>query len=252
MVFALLDDGFPDHPKVEPLTDAAFRLEVAAVCHCARLLTDGHLTLDRASRLIARFRPRLVDELVDAGLWHRPGHGCPSCPQPADGSVYLHDFLGVPNRSKAQVQRDRAQAAERQRKLRESRTQSRRDTPRSNGASHTSLSTPLQVEKSLSSTDIGGATATIDDDRAAEADRRAADRAARGGLTNPDAYRASILADLHRTGWTPTPTPQSALPDVEQVIADHQVPTDQLAPPPAELTRAHRRDHGMPPGDDAA
>lgn len=256
MVWASLDDGFCDHPKVEALSDAAFRLHVAAICYCARLLTDGHVSLERVPRLVRRYRPKLLVELVDGGVWHRCGHRCASCPQPAEGSVYLHDFLAVPNRSKAQVQRDRERAADRQRRLRDSREQSRRDSPgdfaRTNGSSHTAPSPPLPCREDLSDTHVPPQSALTDDHRAAEADRRTADRAARGGLTNPDAYRASILADLHRTGWTPIPSPQSALPDGAAVIADHRAPEDQCAPPPAELTRAHRRDHGMPPGDDAA
>lgn len=319
MVWASLDDGFCDHPKVEALSDAAFRLHVAAICYCARLLTDGHVSLERVPRLVRRYRPKLLAELVDGGVWHRCGHRCASCPQPAEGSVYLHDFLAVPNRSKAQVQRDRENnrrskelhsdpalvAAIRERDGDRCRYCGRevnwKDRRGAGGATYDHVDpkggnsldnvvvacracnsrkmsrtpveaamhlVPIQVQsqngsksdlghrtqpplpsaplvsKDLSDTHVGGIGP--DDEIKQEARRRLS---LAGNVRNPDAWLTTVEAQLRREGWKP---PRSALPDVDAVIADHQVPEDQCAPPPAELTRAHRRDHGMPPGDDAA
>lgn len=57
--------GLPGHPKIEPLTDKAFRLLVTSWCYCAANNTDGHIrrvVWDRKSTAKAR------QELIDAGL----------------------------------------------------------------------------------------------------------------------------------------------------------------------------------------
>jgi len=131
MAFARLDDAFPDHAKTEGLSDAAFRLHVSGICFCTRLLTDGLVPGDRASRLVPRFRGRSLAELVAAGVWHPDGHDCGRCPQPGPGNFWVHDLLEW-NRSRAEVEQDRAAAADRQQKWRESRRDKRRDSQRSN------------------------------------------------------------------------------------------------------------------------
>lgn len=77
MSWANLDDGFADHPKVIDLPDAAFRLEVCAMCWCARRLTDG-LVRSRELRILGAMLEgcpddeqlrELVKKLVKARLW---------------------------------------------------------------------------------------------------------------------------------------------------------------------------------------
>jgi hypothetical protein len=84
-------DGMPDHPKVETLSDRAFRLLIETWCWSARHLTDGRMPRAVWNR---RATPKARRELVDAGLVidHGP-----------DG-IEMHDYL--------QHQRSRAEVAE--------------------------------------------------------------------------------------------------------------------------------------------
>lgn len=68
-----LDDNFPDHPKADQLSDGAFRLFISSLCYAQKYLTNGVITSDRPARLVPRFKPRLISELLDAGLWERHG-----------------------------------------------------------------------------------------------------------------------------------------------------------------------------------
>jgi hypothetical protein len=108
MAWLKLDDGFVEHPRIEPLTDRAFRLHVAALCQCARKLTDGHISLKDARMLsvLTRSRARHIDELVDKGLWNVNGNGW-----------VLRDFLDY-NPSAEHVKTERKKAAERMAKAR--------------------------------------------------------------------------------------------------------------------------------------
>jgi hypothetical protein len=77
-----MDDNFTDHPKVDALSDSAFRLHVAGLCYCAKHLTDGHVPADRVGRLVPRFRRSALDELMERRLW-----------LPADAGYSIHDYL---------------------------------------------------------------------------------------------------------------------------------------------------------------
>lgn len=83
-------DGMPDHPKVEPLSDRAFRVLVETWCWSSRQLQDGRVPLAIWRR---RTTARVRQELLDAGLVEELG---------ADG-VQMHDYLEH-QRSRAQVQ----------------------------------------------------------------------------------------------------------------------------------------------------
>ena len=52
MSWAKLDDHFPDHPKVRALGVYGIALQTAAICYCARYLTDGLLSFSAADHLI--------------------------------------------------------------------------------------------------------------------------------------------------------------------------------------------------------
>lgn len=112
MAWAKIDDQFPEHEKVSGLSDRAFRLHVAALCYCARNLTDGALTA-KAVKVVAAVidmtRPaRYVTELVNAGLWV------------CDGDDHrIHDYAEF-NPTADEVREQRRQATERQRRWRES------------------------------------------------------------------------------------------------------------------------------------
>ncbi len=84
MSWAKLDDGLPNNPKVEGLSDRAFRLYVGSICYCARNFTGGALTA-KATRIVCAEAAALkkhVGELHDAGLWDRTGDG-----------YLVHDYL---------------------------------------------------------------------------------------------------------------------------------------------------------------
>lgn len=86
MSWAKFDDRTPSNPKVQLLSDAAFRLWFSSVCHCCEHLTDGAIgkeipgILPKAPSGI-RLR-RAIQELVDRGLWDETAAGW-----------LVHDFL---------------------------------------------------------------------------------------------------------------------------------------------------------------
>lgn len=77
--YVRIHDGMPDHPKVDGLSDAAFRLLVTVWCWCSRHLTDGHVP---AATWQKRGKEKVRDELIAAGLVDLRD----------DGSVYMHDY----------------------------------------------------------------------------------------------------------------------------------------------------------------
>lgn len=94
MPFLNLDDNFADHPKVDALSDGAFRLHVAGLCYSSKHLTNGYIPADRAPRLVPRFRRAMLEELL-GGLW-----------LPALNGYEIHDYLDW-NRSREEIEQDR-------------------------------------------------------------------------------------------------------------------------------------------------
>jgi hypothetical protein len=82
MPYLNLDDGYPDHPKVDALSDAAFRLHTSGLAYCARELTDGLVIDARVKRLVPEFKASALKELTDARMWIK-------CP----GGYEIHDYL---------------------------------------------------------------------------------------------------------------------------------------------------------------
>ena len=68
MTYVLLDDNFGDHPKVEELSDRAFRAHVRALCWVKRHKTGGVIPKG-AVGTICRGRRTVPPELVRARLW---------------------------------------------------------------------------------------------------------------------------------------------------------------------------------------
>lgn len=73
-------DGMPDHPKIENLSDRAFRALVTLWCHCGRYHTDGHISTKKWVQIAS---PSARRELLAAGLVETR----------SDGSVDMHDYL---------------------------------------------------------------------------------------------------------------------------------------------------------------
>jgi hypothetical protein len=105
MSWVKLDDQFPEHRKVGGLSDLAFRLNVSAICYCARQLTNGFVAKDMVGRLAPRVRGSHVQELINADLW-----------SPVTGGWQIHDYLEY-NPSRAEVMERRE--AERKRKAKQ-------------------------------------------------------------------------------------------------------------------------------------
>ena len=99
MSWVRLDDAMPDSLKIAPLSDAAFRAYVTSICYCARILSDGFVPAKKAKDVAGR--PRVVQELTDAGLWAA-----------TDTGFLVHDYL-VYNPSREQVEAERAIAKRR-------------------------------------------------------------------------------------------------------------------------------------------
>jgi general stress protein YciG len=76
--YITVHDGMPEHPKVEPLSDAAFRLLVTTWCWCSRQLTDGQVP---SAVWLKRGTAKTRAELRNAGLV-----------EDTPGGVLMHDY----------------------------------------------------------------------------------------------------------------------------------------------------------------
>lgn len=72
-------DGMFDHPKIDGLSDRAFRLLVETWCWCSRHLTDG---LVKEATWLKRGTPGTRQELIAAGLAEVVPDG-----------IRIHDYL---------------------------------------------------------------------------------------------------------------------------------------------------------------
>lgn len=133
------DDGASIHRKVAPLSDAAFRLNQEAKEWCSRNLTDGVIPAVEFPGSSCRAQPRYAAELVRRGLWHEAGGG--HCGHPAEmcapagpDGYSIHDYLDY-NPSAAQVGKERAAKADRQRRWLDKKRGGRQATNPSRDAS---------------------------------------------------------------------------------------------------------------------
>ena len=185
MPYLNVDDGMDEHPKVDALSDAAFRLYVSGKLYCARKLTDGFIPHNKARRLTVTGNDAIAAELVRAGLWHDLGEGCnrPECIEERTchrdgraGHYIVHDYLQW-NHSKHWWESRRKEDAERKKKWRAERRaegvtpdvradvradatrDETRDSLRQNQTRH---QTPEQIPSvSLSAVDGGGSVTEI-------------------------------------------------------------------------------------------
>lgn len=120
MPYLQSDDGFPENPKVDALSDGAYRLYDAGRHYAAKHLTDGRVPARKVARLTPNYRPAHLDELLAADLFHHGGEGCGTdhCVKGEAGEVVVHDYLEW-NRSAAWWTAKRQKDAERQAEWRE-------------------------------------------------------------------------------------------------------------------------------------
>ncbi len=76
-----IDDKMVDHPKIAVLSHGAFHAHIAGLCYCSQHLTDGHVPLVIAHRLVSGGK-KFADELVTGGVWERK-----------NGGYAIHDYL---------------------------------------------------------------------------------------------------------------------------------------------------------------
>ncbi|MFC7582466.1 hypothetical protein ACFQYP_00650 [Nonomuraea antimicrobica] len=83
MPWVRVDDQFPMHRKVRPLSDKAFRLYMSALCWANANLTDGTIRTHEITYVSDVSSPRrYARELCDAGLWSKTNEGW-----------QIHDYL---------------------------------------------------------------------------------------------------------------------------------------------------------------
>lgn len=99
ITYILVHDRMPDHPKIRPLSDAAFRLLVRLWCHCGEhVVTDGKLDADV---WLTMGTTKTRKELLDRRLVEEHD----------DGMYEVHDWLDI-QRSAAEVEALRAKKSE--------------------------------------------------------------------------------------------------------------------------------------------
>jgi hypothetical protein len=104
-----VDDKAHSHRKIMKAGNAAVGLWARCGSYVAQHLTDGVVPGELAE--MYGTAPQIA-KLVKVGLWHPHGHICPSCPQPAEGDFYMHDYAANGNPLRADVEQRRKRAAD--------------------------------------------------------------------------------------------------------------------------------------------
>jgi hypothetical protein len=101
-----IDDSFVDHPKLHALSDAAYRAVTRSWGYAAKHETDGRIPISIAKEYTRSSR-KVLAEIIDCGLWTKNGTG-----------YVIHNF-NKRNPTKADLDEQRREVAERQRRWRE-------------------------------------------------------------------------------------------------------------------------------------
>lgn len=223
MTWVKLDDSFPNHPKVLAAGENAAWLYVCGLCYCSQHLTDGFIPAAALSRLTSLSGVRkLAQRLVEVGLWLS-----------APGGWHVHDY-DAHQRTRAQVEAERDGAAARMRRMRDARrdgvTGGASDAVTSGEVTGgvTARESETEPELSSSTSSFTSAAPPVDDESQfdetsvkvrAVLDRCANTRCKGRTPSNPEAYRATVFADL-----------QARELELRDVIAAHPTaPIDVLA-----------------------
>lgn len=124
MTWTRFESRYPQSRKVKPLSDGAFRADVEGICWANEEGTDGQIRADELELVgDGKRKPKHAAELVRRGRWHASTEpACPSDQCPHDGTApdgwVIHDFHGY-NPTRAEVERERAAKAERQKRWRD-------------------------------------------------------------------------------------------------------------------------------------
>jgi hypothetical protein len=115
MPWFLVDDDFAFHPKAEAAGDTAIGLWTRAGAYCNKYLTEGFVSTAGLRQL--RAKASQIKALVDADLWIKE-----------EGGYRFHPDEWDRQKTKSQVEAERAAAADRQRRARDKARESRRDS----------------------------------------------------------------------------------------------------------------------------
>lgn len=149
MVWVKIDDQFTENPKVRSVSDRAFRLHVAGLCHCGALLTDGLIERHKVASLLPKVTRPMVQELVDANLWleHPDGYE-------------VKDYLKY-NPTREQVLKEREAAAERKRRWQDSKNGVRNAVPNGEKNAERNAAPPRPAPKGLGAGSVGSPSAVV-------------------------------------------------------------------------------------------
>ncbi|GAB3558821.1 hypothetical protein GCM10027405_05610 [Arthrobacter alkaliphilus] len=90
-----MDLGFTSNPKVQEVlaeSAGAVVLYIHSVLMSCQHITDG-FAKEKVMVRTSFASQADADLLASAGMWHRPGHDCETCPTSVPlGEVYIHDF----------------------------------------------------------------------------------------------------------------------------------------------------------------
>ena len=122
MTWVRYDDNVRNHPKVESLDDATYRLWREAIEWCAQNLTDGVILTRQLGLTSTRASTTRARKLVERGLWHLAGEDCDSkhCPPSGVSGWVIHDYFDYQPTAEA-ARQEQAKARERKRRWLEAR-----------------------------------------------------------------------------------------------------------------------------------
>jgi hypothetical protein len=150
MPWARFSDTFPEDPRWESVSVEAFAVHAAGVCHCAKLLTDGFVSLKAARRLpLVEDTVPAIQELITAGFWRESPDG-----------YEIVDYLANHGRPAEAVLAERAASARRQATWRENKRAGRNAVTNAvtNGTSNGCPAPPLPAPKGRGGKEGAGAS----------------------------------------------------------------------------------------------
>lgn len=151
MAWVKLDDGFFNNQKIVSVSKDAKIIYLAALCHAGATLSDGYIPRNAVVILAAqcdvRSTNKVVNELVDAGLWI-----------PVDGGFDIHDYLEH-NTSSQDIHAKREAAKERMHRNRSQNVRANKTRSSQNVRPTKETDTETEAERPSTGVLGGGASA---------------------------------------------------------------------------------------------
>lgn len=205
MTWFRLDDTWLTHPKVQAAGLKGRALWLAGGLHCAQHLTDGRIPKTALPMLAVAAQigsgRKEAALLIEVGLWSDDGD-----------SYVVNDYLTY-QPSRAKVEDERAKAAERQRKLRESRRDNRCDDAVSHASPIPSRTRPTGTTKDHHQLTVDAVDVPVVDHAYAAIARYEASIAYGGAADNPEGLARTIEQRLRTEGRVDTL--HASMPDLD-------------------------------------